>query len=180
MRPEIAHFGQPATTPIPTQPPQQTVNIDHGIGSIGGTIIDPVVNNYGPPAPRITHTEERSAAPDGGQILTLYVRTDQPVPSPEIVICFSGPYTVVKEFSRDLNPMILNSTHVGYNLSTVVAVPDGQTVPNSLIIGITDPILFLPEMELRLKVESSEPIEIKEVGLCDHGRCPMPPPSTHR
>jgi hypothetical protein len=36
-------------TPIPayTSPPQQTVNAPNGIGSIGGTFINPQVNNFG-------------------------------------------------------------------------------------------------------------------------------------
>lgn len=44
------------TPPILAQPivPTQTVNVDHGIGGIGGTYVNPTVNNFGPLQREIT------------------------------------------------------------------------------------------------------------------------------
>jgi hypothetical protein len=51
----------PATTPAhqtPSAAPTQTVNVDHGIGGIGGTYVNPTVNNFAPPSRHILETQK--------------------------------------------------------------------------------------------------------------------------
>ncbi len=51
---------QTAAPVPPTAAPPQTVNVDHGIGGIGGTFINPTVNNYVPPDRKIISTDREA------------------------------------------------------------------------------------------------------------------------
>jgi hypothetical protein len=144
-------------------PPQQIVNVDHGIGSIGGTLINPQVNNYGPPAARIAYTEERSVAQDGGNILIVHIRTDQPVSGAQIGISFSGPFTWIPKSSDESNPTLTNAPMYSVNAATIVK--NGQELPNTLALLVDAPSVLTPNMDLIFKVKSSEPVRVTKIGF---------------
>jgi hypothetical protein len=56
----VAKTGRPKSAAVVSpSPQQQIVNAPHGIGSIGGTLINPQVNNYAPPIRTLSDAQKR-------------------------------------------------------------------------------------------------------------------------
>jgi len=147
---------------------QQVVNAPNGIGSIGGTLLNPTVNNFGPPPAHLTFTEVitpgGSAANESGfQILTVHIKTDRSIPGAIVGVRLSGAVELGKEKSGLDDPILRGAPIQQINWGGPLE-RNGAVVPNSYAFTINAPAAFLPGMELLIVARSREVVHVLEVG----------------
>ena len=129
-----------------------TILAPNGI-AIGGkaTVINPTVNNLGPPPPNYGYTEEDlPAAQNDLKFLTIRIHTDRPVPGAVIGIIFSGPV----EKSVEPNMHLENAPEFApaYAFTNDLVYP-GMASPDGLAVVINAPAAFLPDQELIITIK---------------------------
>ena len=153
----------PAQSPAPTLPPQQTVNAPNGIGTIGGTLINPQVNNFGPLPAKLTFTEESPRFPQGDNqpyLLKVHVKTDQPIPHARIEAVFSGPVDTD-------DPSFKNFSFVSgapmQSVSLEMPTENGSPIKNRLIWTIEEPSVLAPGVDFIISLSLKSALHVEKV-----------------
>jgi len=145
--------------------PAQVVNAPNGIGSIGGTLINPQVNNFGPPPAHLTYTEEvTQALPSDGKAMKqikLHIHTDRAIPGAVIGVIMSGPFDESSEFYDKNNPSQIGSGSSQVDRRALTS--HGIAVPNSFALSIGIPAAFNPGVDLVVPLQSTEDIHVLQV-----------------
>jgi hypothetical protein len=97
--------------PVPAPVPSQTVNVDHGIGGIGGTYINPTVVNEGPPPLKLSYGRTGSIDPTKltfpnykpNYITTFAVVSNVDWTPVSVVLTFDGPIMEVLPMGSQLS-----------------------------------------------------------------------------
>jgi len=143
---------------------QQTINAANGIGTIGGTLINPQVNNFAPPPAHLTYTENVLTPLNDHvkKLLEVHVRTDRGIPAAAIGFLFSAPFTFSQDFFNSHQPL-LKSASIQQLSETTPLQTNGVPIPNSLGILVNAPASFDPGQELIVTVESENDIRTLQV-----------------
>jgi hypothetical protein len=138
----------------------QVVNAPNGIGSIGGTLVNPTVNNFGPPTPQLTFREEiipEVPGNNGGpQTLKVHIKTDRSIPGAFIGVSFSGEVELGE-------PELVGAALRQINTITRL-LRNGAVVPNAYGFVINAPAAFMPGMDLLITAKSKGPVHVLAVG----------------
>lgn len=166
-QPIVPNVDQPeAPSPVPTQ----IVNAPGGIGNIGGTVVNPTVNNFAPPPAILSSTTERLIGEVPGKGVTkVRLTTDREIAAAIIEVVFSGPFDVSKEWF-DKHGAHLEGSGVQQIDIKVPIFHDGQPVPNSIGLIINLPAAFLPSQTLSFAVQSTEDIHVLQAVTEGSGR----------
>ncbi|HEV2700269.1 MAG TPA: hypothetical protein VGV09_01465, partial [Steroidobacteraceae bacterium] len=144
---------------------QQTVNASGGIGTIGGTLVNPTVNNFGAPPAHFTATEN-VITPLGSQtkkVLEVHITTDRRVPAAVIGMVFSDPITFTTEYWNAHGPTLKGATIEQMDVTGGLSRDGTTPIPNSFGVRINAPSAFVPGQELVVTVESAFDVHLLQV-----------------
>jgi hypothetical protein len=148
---------------VATARPAQVVIAPNGIGSIGGTLINPTVNNFGPPEARFTFSEEvvkeLNSETGGFRTMKVHVSTDRPVPAAVVGLLFSGPVDMCTPDYKGTPPMLTGTQIQQINCGGPLA-KGANILPNSFYFQINAPAAFAPGMELIVEIKSKEVVHV--------------------
>jgi len=141
--------------------PSQIVNAPNGIGAIDSTLVNPTVNNYGPPPANLTFTEEDAtddtSRKQGYHVLKVHIATDRSIVAAGIGVLFSGPVEI------DGQPVLTGALIQMINGGPLINKVTGP-VPNGYGFSIDEPTAFMPGMDLVITARSKEAIHVLQVG----------------
>ena len=125
-----------------TTRPTETVNAPYGIGAIGGTLLNPTVNNYGPAPANLTFTEKQASDPvaskSGVYLLKVHIKTDRSMPGAVIGVQFSGEVEISKDDGNQEGPRLANAPIAQVDIGSPLAT-NGISIPNSYGFTINAP-----------------------------------------
>lgn len=122
------------------------------------------LNNFGPPQPQYTATEEviTPASDSTEKVMKIHIRPDRPAKGAVIGVIFSGPIDEIHG-QKDISFIPL-----AYAWSARVGLPlqqkDGETVPNSLGLIVDLPSVFTPDEEFTITIRSKTDVHVSEIG----------------
>jgi hypothetical protein len=143
---------------------QQTVNAANGIGTIGGTLINPQVNNFGPPPAHLTYTEKLLTQNGNSRTFEVHIATDRSIPGAKIGLVFTKPFNNSDAFRQNHQPSVTNapitSIQWWYNLQERST---GAPIPNSFAVQVNQPAVFLPGQDLVIQFESNVDAHVSQI-----------------
>lgn len=146
--------------PVPVPPPAQTVNAPGGIGSIGGTVVNPTVNNFAPPPAILSAAIERLPGDITGKRITkVRITTDRIMPSAIVGVVLSGPFDATREWFGKHGASLEGSGVHQIDIKLPLS-QGGQPVPNSIAFIINLPSAFIPGQTLVFTVQSDSDLDV--------------------
>jgi hypothetical protein len=137
-----------------------------GFATSGGTLINPSVNNFGPPSAHLTFTEEvvQPLPPDGKGFkeIKIHIHTDRPIPGALIGIVLSDPMDVSKEYWDGHNPSQEGSGSSQVDRKGSLS-RNGILLPNSFALFVAMPAAFNPGIDLVVPVRSAYDVHVLEI-----------------
>lgn len=158
----IHETGRPVETDHPpANIPPLTQSAPNGINIGPGAMVpNPQVNNFGPPLPHLSFTEETTdPSPTSQRVLTVHIRTDRPISGAVIGLIFSGPVEI------DINAVKISNAGAQQIDEHIGLARDGVPIPNSVALSVNIPASFSPSQEMIVPVKSKEPVHILQVVL---------------
>lgn len=148
------------------QPPVTNNVAPGGFATSGGTLVNPTVNNFGPPLANLTFTEEvtQALSSDGTGVkeMKLHIKTDRPIPGAVVGVVMSGPINLTQEYFTAHPPSqegaAISQINVGSPLSN-----SGVLIPNSFALIIGAPAALSPGVDLVVPVESKFDVHVVQV-----------------
>ena len=143
---------------------QQTVNAAGGIGTIGGTLVNPQVTNYAPPPAILTYKEEVQTplTSKTDKVLQVRVSTDRKIPGAAIGLIFSDPFDESKQYWQAHQPDITGGAANAVTVKIPIA-GNGVPIPNSLGAVVDLPAALMPGTDLVVTVTSKADIHVLQV-----------------
>jgi hypothetical protein len=134
----------------------------NGIANAAPNLGTQTVNNYAPPQPQYSFTEEvitpLPASGDGEKIMKIHISPDRPAHGAVIGIIFSGPMEAIEGNDMEFSPK-----------SALWNVQRGQlqnkdgAIPNSLGITFEVPAVFLPSERLIVRIKLKTDIHVLQI-----------------
>jgi hypothetical protein len=144
---------------------RQTINAANGIGTIGGTLINPQVNNFAPPPANLTHTENVISQDGDKKIMEIHVSTDRSIPGAAIGFIFSGPINNSEAFFRAHQPKLIGASITQFQwYYSLQDTQTGTPIPNSSGVRVNAPAAFVPGQDLVITVETAKDTRIAKIG----------------
>lgn len=144
--------------------PQQTVNAENGIGTIGGTLVNPQVNNnFAPPPAKIACSVRLLSRSGDKRTLELRISTDRTIKAPEIGFILSGPFNDTDAYWRVHPPVLGGYRAPAYNWGKLLDSKQ-HPIPNSFGIELAMPSAINPGSDLVLTIEANVNSRVLGVG----------------
>ncbi|SFS21062.1 hypothetical protein SAMN05421771_4023 [Granulicella pectinivorans] len=158
----VASTQNPA---IAIPPPPSGGQTCYGSNCFQGTNFGSVQQNqFGPPLPRFTFTEDPATVnSDGIYVMKVHIRTDISVPGAIVGVAFSGPIDLGKGGGPD-DPKLVGSSAQQISWGGPLGM-NGALVPNSYGFMINMPAAFMPQMDLVITAKSKEPVHVLQVNI---------------
>ncbi len=149
----------------PTVQPQ-TVNAPNGIGTIGGTLVNPEVNNnFGPPPAKLTCSQQVLSRHGDKKIIALHISTDRIIKAPQIAFQLTVPFNETAKYWSAHPPVVNGYPARAYNWGEMTK--EHAPVPNGFGILLAMPAVLNPGEDLVLTIEAdihSRVLAVAEVG----------------
>jgi hypothetical protein len=141
----------PTTTAPPVQPPSTTINAPNGIGISGGNVENPTVNNFAPPEPHITITNNGCRVGTGGFVCSVILKTDRAI---------EGNLAFTVTFDGDVDSPFVDIGRP--SIMTMTDVHSGEP-PNAIAFSYTQPNSLPANGEIHVSVNSK--VKVKAISV---------------
>jgi hypothetical protein len=131
---------------------QQTVNAPNGIGTIGGTLINPQVTNLAPPPAKLSYTEKLISQVGDKKIMELHISTDRTIKTPTIGFTYTGSFNDSDAYWSTHAPLLGGLKMAAYNWGKIND-SSHVAIPNSFGVILEIPPAFSPGNDLVLTLE---------------------------
>jgi hypothetical protein len=144
---------------------QQTINAANGIGAIGGTLINPQVNNFGPPPAKLTFSEKVISQSDDKKVMEIHVSTDRAIAAASVGFILTGPFNTSDEYWKSHPPRISGGTIT--SIEWGIGLENRETkakVPFSFVVRVSLPAALTPDRDLVITLESDTNTHVAQIG----------------